>query len=262
MARKLEEALIKTELATDAALKAANATLNSLKNLRKSIRTGNLKDIKKNNDSIDQAIQLLVEKFSATKESWAFDEDEYFSGREFLDEIQEFSQELGINLYELDNRLFCYPCIIRLLAGDRAVAIDKTREKRIRPSFLVEHLKSLQNKPVKFKSEAFLESLHDAYVICIQKKDKSLMDCGLDIPLIDIYNLFTLLPGQSKEYSKQEFARDIYLLDQSNIMVTKNGLKMKLEGSTLSKSPGKCLTIVTKSGQEKKYGTIAFSKVS
>ena len=54
------------------------------------------------------------------------------------------------------------------------------------------------------------------------------MATGKVIKLLDIYQLLTLLPGQSKEYTKEEFARDIYLLDKSGITTTNNGFVLSL----------------------------------
>jgi hypothetical protein len=259
MTNKLETALNLTEAAVDVTLKSASKTMNSIKRFRKSVHTGNLKDITRYLEESRQALMELQEQFQAAQDSWEFDEEAYFSDRDYIEELLSFSESQGFKIYELDNRLFCYPCIVKCVPSERCVMIDKSRERRIRPSFLIDQLKNLQNKPVRFKPDAFLESLYNAYVIAVQKSGKT-AKMEMTIPLIDIHALLTLLPGQAKEYSRQEFARDIYLLDQSNTVKTKKGCQILFAGSTGTKTQGRFLTIVTQSGQEKKYSGISFTE--
>jgi hypothetical protein len=69
--------------------------------------------------------------------------------------------------------------------------------------------------------------------------------------------VLTLLPGAARDYTRQEFARDLYLLDQSGIIETKDGRRMSLPASALTRS-GAVLTTVTRSGQRKIYAGVAF----
>ena len=78
------------------------------------------------------------------------------------------------------------------------------------------------------------------------------------VRLLDMYNLLTLLPGQSRDYSRQEFARDIYLLDQSGVTTTRDGATVSFPASTGTRVPAATLRIVTQGGQEKLYYGIAF----
>ena len=72
-----------------------------------------------------------------------------------------------------------------------------------------------------------------------------------------MYRVLTVLPGSAREYSKQEFARDLYLLDQSEVTTTKDGRTLHLPASALTRGSG-LLTTVTRSGQEKVYAGISF----
>ncbi len=165
------------------------------------------------------------------------------------------------NLRELQKAIevYCYPSLIRVLPNDRAVVIDKTRERRLRPSVLVRHLQELQNKPVRFRSEAFLESLHDAYSTAVKTRSKERRDTGPIVPLVEIYNLLTLLPGQAKEYSRQEFARDLYLLDQSGVTTARNGAVVSFHAARGNEAASKVIPIITKDGQAKTYYGISFT---
>lgn len=256
----MEKALVRTESDADAAVKTAIAAVGSLKKFRTAAQTGNLRELRKTIEAAEQAITAMQQQFTNAKEGWGFDEDAYLAGRSFTSEILEAAGQAGIKIFEQDDRLFCYPFLIRVLSGERTVLIDKVKERRIRPSVLVKHLKELQAKPPKFKPEAFLESLYSAYETIVTTDRKDRTNPVNVVKLKDIYRLLTLLPGQSKEYSLHEFARDIYLLDQSRISRTKKGLMVSFPASTGTKSNPAAISVVTQHGDVKKYYGISFSE--
>jgi hypothetical protein len=120
---------------------------------------------------------------------------------------------------------------------------------------LVRLLKGLQSRPPKFKAEAFLEALASGYDLVVARTGGR---NGSVVKLVDVYALLTVLPGLAREYTKQEFARDLYLLDQSGVVATKNGRQLSLPASALTRGPG-VLTTVSRSGQEKVYAGISLS---
>ncbi len=257
----LEKALSKTEADADATLKAANAVVSSLKKLRSSIKAGSLRELKRTIDSSEEAIAALKQQFSNTKDGWNFDAENYIGSRAYLEEILEMSKSLGVTIFEQDERLYCYPFLIRIVPNELAVQIDKAKEKRIRPSTLVTHLKSLQNKPVRFKPEAFLESLFLAYDTLIKSRGRGQVGRGSVVTLREIYKLLTLLPGQTKEYSLQEFARDIYLLDRSGVTETKKGCCVTMPGvSSGMRGTAGAIRVITQEGRDKLYYGISFSE--
>jgi hypothetical protein len=256
----IEKALAKTQADVEATLKAAGSVVNSLKKFRINIQTGNLRDLKKTIESAEQAIAALKQQFSNTKEGWDFDSENYVTSPTFIKEILEMSESLGVKMFEQDERLYCYPFLIRILPNELAVQIDKQKERRLRPSTLVSYLKTLQNKPVRFKPDVFLESLYLAYETLIKSRGKDQVGKGIVIPLLEIYKLLTLLPGQSKDYSRQEFARDVYLLDQSGVTATKKGFVIRLPASTGTKWTTGTIRVITQEGQDKRYYGISFSK--
>lgn len=256
----LEKALAKTETDIDATLKTANSVVSSLKRFRSTIKTGNLRELRKTIDSAEQAIAALKQQFANTRDGWNFDAESYIASKEFPAEILEMSKALGVKIFEQDERLYCYPFLLRILPNELAVQIDKQKERRLRPSTLVGHLKALQNKPVRFKREIFLESLFSAYKILIRSRGKDQFGKGMVKTLDEIYKLLTLLPGQAKDYSRQEFARDLYLLDQSGVTKTKDGFVIRLPASTGTRWIRGTIRVITQEGQDKRYYGISFSK--
>lgn len=255
----LEKALARTEADADAAFKAATAAVSSLKKFRAAAQTGNLRELRRTIDVAEQAISALRQQFSNAKEGWNFDEEAYLSGRHFLSEILETAQQMRVKVFEQDDRLYCYPFLVRILPNERAISIDKKRERGLRPSVLVNQLRELQNKPVRFRPEVFLESLYSAYKVAVATRAKDLVNTRVVVPLLEVYNLLTLLPGQSKEYSRQEFARDIYLLDKSRVAKTRKGLVVSFPASTGTRSATSTITVITQNGHEKKYYGISFA---
>ncbi len=252
---KFEHALAEIEEKFNGTLKAAQNSLQSAKKVSKAIKTGNMKDLPKLLESTDEAIRELREKFEAARNEWQFDVDGYFNNGEYIAELLETAKANGISIFEQDDLLFCYPMLLKFIPGERVLKIDKKKEKRLRPEVLVQHLKALQDKPVQFRPEAFIKTLLKAYLAINGKKSPE--KC-VPVALKDIYDLLTLLPGQSRQYTIQEFTRDIYLLDKSGVTQTRNGYRMSFESSTGSKNTRKTLTVVTRNGSEKKYFGIAF----
>jgi hypothetical protein len=79
------------------------------------------------------------------------------------------------------------------------------------------------------------------------------------IRLVDIWSVLTMMPGQRTQYTKQEFARDLYLLDQSGVIRTdRSPRELRWSGSTGTKGAG-MLTTVGRNGQEQRYWGLSFT---
>jgi hypothetical protein len=256
----LEKALDRTERDAETVLRAASAATSALKRFRAAAHVGNLRDLRAAIGAADQALVALRQQFANAQEGWDFDEEAYFQAGSFTAELLETAERLNLGLFQQDERLYSYPVLVRLLASDRSVMIDKTRERRVRPTVLVAHLKELQRRPPRFRPEAFLEALHDAYTTIVARQRHGPAAEGTVVRLTDVYDLFTLLPGQSKEYSRQEFARDIYLLDQSGVTTTRRGYALSLPASTGTRSASGTIKVITREGEEKVYFGLAFAR--
>jgi hypothetical protein len=257
---KLEQALSQTEADADAACKAATSALRAMKKFRAAAQVGSLRELRRAMETAGQTIAELEQQFTTAKSGWDFDEETYLSDGAFVAEVLAAATKAGVHLYERDERLYCYPSLIRVLPNDRSVVIDKTRERRLRPSVLVQHLQEQQNRPVRFKSEPFLESLYEAYSTAVKTRDKDRRESAAIIPLVEIYNLLTLLPGQAKEYARQEFARDLYLLDQSGVNTARDGAAVSLHPARGNETASKVIHLVTKDGRAKTYYGISFAQ--
>jgi hypothetical protein len=247
----LEAALASTQVDAEAVLKASAALSRELKKVRSSAVTGQVRDLRK---ALDAAVTLSAELAEATRRAqsgFEVDEVDYLSSGGYAKELLALAAVRGVAMFEEDERLLCYPSLLRLLPGDAAVEIDRRREKRLRPSVVVDALAAAQQRPPRFKAETFLESLAGAYALLAQD--------GPGVQrLIDVWDVLTLLPGQAKDYTKPEFARDLYLLDQSGVTATKSGRTLRWHASSGTRGAS-VLTTVAKTGQQQRYWGVSFT---
>ncbi len=254
----IEKALAKTEADANTTLKAAQTVANAIRKMRAASHTGNLKDLSLTIDAAEKAIEILKQQFVNTRIGWDFPQESYLSDGTYVKELLATGEQMGVRIFERDDRLFCYPSIIRILPAERSALIDKTKIKNLRPTVLVDYLKRIQRKPPSFRPETFMEALYKAYEKVVATRQKDSLGSEPVVALLELYELFTLLPGQSKEYSKHEFARDIYLLDKSDIKTTKNDNKMALHPPR-NKFDRKAIGIIKEDGEEIYYRSISFT---
>ena len=253
----LEAALVATEKALDEALRGANAAVRELKRALGAAHTGQIRDLRKALAAAQTAADGVATDTRALGNTFDFDERAYLSSGEYVKELLAEASSRGLSIVEGDDdRLLCYPSLLRVLPGDAAIEIDKVRDRRLRPSVLVGALARAQERGVRFKAEQFLDSLRSAYELRAAadgKRDDAV------IRLVDLWTLLTMMPGQRTQYTRQEFARDLYLLDQSGVTHTDRSPRtLRWSASTGTKGPG-VLTTVTRNGQEQRYWGVSFT---
>lgn len=250
----LETALARTESDAEAGSRAAAAVVREIKRARTAAAHGSIRDLQKALLSADQLAEALREAVRTLRSGWSFDERPYLESGAYTAELIAAARERGVRLLEQDERILSYPSVVRVLPSEAALEVDRKRERRIRPSVVVEHLKTLQQSQPRFKAEAFLESLARAYQLALAEQGRP---AGATARLLDLYQILTVLPGQRQEYSKQEFARDVYLLDQSEAKLTRDGLRVSFPAATGTRAAG-TISTVTRDGELKVYYGIAF----
>jgi hypothetical protein len=202
------------------------------------------------------ATEALAEQARTLQDGFDLDEQDYLASGAYTKELLAAAEAKGVKMFEEEDRLLCYPSLLRLLPGDAVVEIDKVRERRIRPSALVERLAKTQARAPRFKAEAFLDSLRGAYELVALREDKKADGV---VRLVEVWSVLTMLPGQRGQYSKQEFARDLYVLDQSGVRSTsRSPRELRWSASTGTKGAGVLVT-VARSGQRQYYWGVSFT---
>jgi len=252
----MEEKLAATERALDGALRGAAAAMRDLKKALGAARTGQVRDLRKALATARAAADELADGTRVLTDTFNFDEQAYLSSGAYVKELLAEAAARGLTIVEDDDRLLCYPSLLRVLPGEAAIEIDRVRDRRLRPSTLVTALARAQERGQRFKADQFLDSLRAGYELLVaagNKRDDAV------IRLVDIWTVLTMAPGQRTQYSRQEFARDLYLLDQSGVTRTGRSPRTLLwSASTGTKGSGVLIT-VARDGQQQKYWGVSFT---
>jgi hypothetical protein len=249
----LETELERMERDADAAVRQLASALREAKKVKAAATNGQLRELR---STLDGSVRLAEAAASTARElrdSWTFDEQAHFASGGYTKEVLAHAAEQGVQAYESEDRILSYPAIVTVSPADTTVVIDKRKERRTRPSVLVRTLQALQTRPPKFKAQAFLDALAVAYDLVVARSARP----GATVKLVEVYRVLTVMPGSSRDYSRQEFARDLYLLDQAGITEAKDGRRLHLPASALTRGSGVLVT-VTRSGQQKVYAGISF----
>lgn len=259
-----EEAFDNATKVTDVAIKANRKLSTQLRRLLKASQTGNIAAVKREQSRLDAALSELIEAVNDASMAWPFDDEwevNYLSADDgYTSELRDAASDRELVIRERDGQLICHPFIVRIMPGERAVRIDRKKVSTIRPSHLADLLVKAQKSPSRFKPERFLEALYSVYQSLTKDSSTRLIGgTGSTVILLDnIYRLFTSLPGSSRDYSKTDFARDLYELDTSGVRKTRAGATVSFPASTGARSTRNLYTFVGPDGYEAKYYGIRF----
>ncbi|MCY4629435.1 MAG: hypothetical protein OXE75_00880 [bacterium] len=256
----LEQAFADVEQEASSALDSTKKLQGLLRQLHKSSREGNVAALKRVQGRLREASTELTRAVEGAAGSWLLgDEEEVGYLREgYAAELIRVAAEQGLEIHETDGQLISHPSTVRILAGDRAVRIDRKKVSTIRPSHLVELLRKNQNRPARFRPEPFLKALHEVYTALTSGTQTP--PGGVVIPLDRIYRLLTSLPGSQRDYSRTDFARDLYQLETAGATTTKAGARVFFPSSTGARSARNLFTFVGGDGREVKYFAIRFEQ--
>ena len=255
-ATTLEDTLAATERSVEIAIKAATLAASTLKRALAGARTGQVRDLRKALAAAASAANSLADQAGQAAAGFDFDEQAYLASGGLVRELLAAGQQRGVAMFQEDDLLLCYPSLVRVVPAEAAVEIDKVRDRRLRPSVLIDRLARNQDRAPRFKAEAFLESLRTGYELVVARDHKKVD--GI-VRLVEIWGVLTVLPGQGGRYSKQEFARDLYLLDQSGVTSTsRSPRELRWSASTGTKGAGMLVT-VSRSGQQQRYWGVSFT---
>ncbi|MBA3620251.1 MAG: hypothetical protein H0W56_11800 [Acidothermales bacterium] len=250
---RLESALARTEADLDTALRRAATLTRELKRARAAAASGQLRELRRGLAAAADAAREVGDAADVAHSGYDADEEQLLTSGAYAKELLAAAAEAGVAMQEEDERLLCYPSVLRVLPSDQAVTIDRKKERRLRPSVLVDILRRAQQAGPRFRPQPFLASLLAGYDLVRARQKKA---PGAVVKLLDVYGVLTLLPGQARDYSRQEFARDLYLLDESGVRSVR-GRRLRLSASTGTRQAG-VLTTVARSGQQQRYWGVAF----
>jgi hypothetical protein len=254
-----EQGFSDVQKAAETAVQAATSVAKAARVLVKTAREGDIAKLRRAVERLVRVQETAAQEVANARGAWPFSEDkeEAYLREHFADELLAQAKKDGLKLFRRDEGLVAFPSLLRVLPTDRAARVDRKRVTTLRPSHLVAVLKSAQTKKSRFDAQRFIEALHRAYRLIISD-DKT----GATVLLERIYDVFTLLPGTSAEYSKADFARDLLMLDRSGITQTRKGAVVSLPASTGTKDSRSTISTRDPDGKLETYYGIRFTKGS
>ena len=253
----LEDALARAEDEAGASLRATAALVRELRRAQVGAREGQARELRRGVAAARQQWEVLGERLEGLESAYDVDETEHLASGAFVAEVLAEAQRTGVVISpdpDAPDRLLSYPSVVRVLPGEAAVEIDKRRERRLRPSLLVARLGRNQQRPPRFRAEAFVEALAVGYELVTAREGR---DPGAVVRLDAVWSVLTVLPGARTDYGRPEFARDLYLLDQSAVVGTRDGRRFRFAASTGTRGAG-VLTTVARGGQQQLYWGVSF----
>ncbi len=249
----LEATLSAFQEAADRALASATGLTRLLKQARTAAITGKLPDLEKALAQSRQQLTLIQERLTALEATWSFDARAHFDSGAYASELIEEIERQDLRPIDRDGRILCYPSILRINPAEQALEVDRKKERRVRPSFVAAELKKHAGRKTGMRPEQMIEILYRAYEPLVARQKGTRV-----VRATDIFDLLTQLP-QAKEYSKQEFARDLLQLDMSAVRETKKGHTLKLRADTGAKGSA-VLAAVTPEGEVRIYSGVEFKE--
>lgn len=260
-----EQGFAEVERAADSVLRASLDQVKQARQLKKAAQEGNIAAIRRLSERVALGADTVRQAAANAVQAWPFPEEserEYLQ-ESYLGELQAAAKAGGLSAFERDGRLIAHPSIVRVAAGDRAVAVNRKQSASIRPTRVVEGLQRLQKSPPRFSPQQFLESLHMVYGRLT--RDRTIGDRlpinspGLVVRLAEMYEVMTALPGYKRDYSQLDFARDLHRLETSGVTQTRSGERVSFPASTGTRALGGLISFIDADGQSIPYYGITFT---
>ena len=255
-----EQGFADTERAAASAVKLASDVSRAARGLERAAKTGSINAMRRSQSDLATALRALAQEVDNAAQAWPFrpEEEETYLQDHFAVELRQIAASQGLEIHERDGQLIAHPSIVKVAPDRRAVRIDRKQVSAIRPTYLAALLRVNQQKPARFNGRNFLEAIHTAYIMLIggQSPLRRLGDGQPPtIPLARIYELITVMPGSSREYSRTDFARDLYRLDTDGPKTTRTGDRLHFHSGRQSS-----IAFVAPDGHLITYHNVAFSE--
>lgn len=268
-----EHVLDEATQAAEATVKSGSELVKAARKARKAGLDGNIAALGNCPKQIDKALEGLRGSVAALEAAigraaaWpetAADEQESFEQR-YSAELQEAAAASDLGIHERDGKLISYPSVLSV-GSDRTLTIDQKKIQAVRPSLVIDRLRAEREKVGRYRPERFLEALFHIYDDTLKDQKKHLLGAGSlpPMPLVRIYKHLTALPGVSKDYTRTDFARDLFVLDSTGPKRAKRGKGpvVSFPSSSGTRARKDCFSFIGPDGFESTYYSIQFTEDS
>ena len=232
----------------------AAQVLRAAKQLRKAAQDGALAGAAAAQTALRDSAARLAETVAKDAELPAINIPAAFEDGSFLTELSAAAKAANVTLVQRDGRITAYPVVLRLEPRNLGVRIGHKLERRLRPSVLARHLKTIQDRPVRFNARSFLDRLLLAYTALAPGWRAGE---GPLVALAAVHDILTLLPAAAADYPLEEFLVDVLRLDREPDSRSSRGHRFELGGSTGTKG-AKRLTVFDETGAQHDYYAVRF----
>jgi hypothetical protein len=251
-----EQGFAEAERAASAAGKVVGGLAGAMKQMEKAAAEGDILKMRKSAERLGTLIDSTRQDVMNARSAWPFsaEEEEQYLRDSYAGEVMDTAKAEHLQIQRRDEGLIVFPSILRILAGDRAVKINRKKSQALRPSRVVKTLRDIQSRKQKGTPENLLEMLHRAYRLIVGG------EYGKTVTLASIYDALTLLPGSTANYDQTDYVRDLFLLDRSGVKRTKSGATYSLPASTGTKGAKSTYSFVAPDGETVSYYGLRFSE--
>jgi hypothetical protein len=254
----LEASLAVFETKVAEAQKSADALIKAIRQLKKAAGFGDLVDLERGLDTISERAEQAQLAAVTLRGAWNFDPKTYLDSG-YLEELKQEAGTQGLNLIEKDGRLYCFPLVLHIDTRELTARIGSKRERRLRPKEIVRQLAAMQRRKQRFSAPRFLDALYQVYHRFQDANwQKGQTVRGTAVPLAEIYDVLTLLPGS--DYPIEEFGRDLLLLARQPDLCTRDGCSFEFTGSSMGRERVKRISVYDEQGRETVYIALRFTR--
>ena len=259
MSQRLEQQFQELERVALALQKTAGAISTAGKALLKAAKDGDSGAVERALDRVRANVTAAVAESQQGSEAMQLRGErlESYLATEYRTELMEYAKQHGIAMREVLGLLSAYPTTIRVAPKDHALVVDGKRSLVLRPSAVVSLVKKNRDRSAATPGEKFIETLYSAYqLICGPE--------GLGQPqaLARLYEVLTLLPGVSGQYTEAAFVRDVSTLNFEGPHHTRSGARLSLPASTATKTQRGVFTAVGPDGEVAQYVGVQFTEAN
>jgi hypothetical protein len=249
----LEAALADLDARLALAARTLGAAQKQLKQAVEASRQGKVRDLPRTLAGVVESSDAFAQAALNAQRSWAFDVQGHLESGRYVAELLSQAEAAGLaGASEVDGALQSFPVIVKVDARDPSLKIGRKLDRAMRPSVIVERLRQMRGQPAREAVvRQLLASFERAYLIVSRGGE------GIAVPLKSIYDALVLRPGQSREYTLNDFLLDVYWLDRSGPHVTQVGRELSFPAATGAKA-GRGLQFVTETGEVRTYASIRF----
>ena len=127
----LEGTLARVERAVEASSKAVASLARELKRAHAAAAVGQVRELRRALDAVQAMAGDVVERVGAAARAYDVDEVDLLVSGAYAKELLAAAEAADVAMFAEDDRLLCYPSIVRVLPGDLALEIDRKRARGI-----------------------------------------------------------------------------------------------------------------------------------